>query len=493
MIRLILIFLLIGAGSLRADLDRQTPAMTLSNYSDEERENNIRHSEAAFSFIKLLAKEEATSLETTKEALSLSYKLANFFQQNDRAADGEIVLALAFQILGQHFPHLNDLSPEEACERLGKRDPLLPALYAALLHYKGKAFLYVNAISKVEKLKNLDQAESYLKRSLAIRKLVDTHLDRFVELDDNNVGTNSRHTSVFYRTLGIVYLEKGDLQAAEKVFKALLEIAIASHFHLDEKLAREKLIKIYFYSAHQEWDQEIAHLYYQKAHVHVESFLNSLKKPYYSGLPSDILISIEFFCDPANPYYDLLRAKELLEDVLASQREFPKKRVAAAQKKLKEIYLVLSSNLERQSSETEQAIKENYHASKISPLLKASSKERVDDLIALATLYRERQLYLQAGLLLSNALSKSASLAPELQEKLWYELFLTEKACLYEGQEELRAPVTLTFSRYQSLIEIQKRRLSEARQQFSQRLDSSDAQELFEAHRELTQEMENIF
>jgi hypothetical protein len=461
--------------------------LSLSNYSAEEREYNLNLSETVYSAIKLLSCDIDKYPAYLNTFLHLSYKLANCFQQNDRAAEGEIVLSIAFQVLERRFPQLAALPSEDACELLLREHPLLPALYAALLHYSSKSYFYRQFFSPLREHQALNQIEKNLKRALEIRIFIDRSSGICEEPEDSGKGTYCRHTILFYRTLGYLFLEKGDLASAEEVYKNILQTA-ANRF--EEIKARQKLIKIYVQLARQEWDPQQASLFYYQAYENVQCLQKFLNDQDYSGLPTDALVFAEFYSDRGNPYYDLYEAKSLLEKVVNNKRTFSQQRMAPAIDELKSLYEQLSQKLLQQSAQLKSELEETYFAGKVSPLLKSDPAERLENLIALASHYCMQKQFLQAGLLLSNALSQADHIDGELQEKLWYHLFLIEKECrnAIDGTV-VRSNTPFTFAIYQANLRRYKKALQEARHCFQKTLTFDTC---WQAHRELSEEIQHI-
>jgi len=466
-------------------LERLSKEFTLSNYSKQERDSNISNKELAYSVIKMVAENGAMTIPL-KPYLTLAYKLANFLQQSGQPADAEIVLALSFKSLFQRFPQLPLLQVEEACELLSMEDPILPALYAALLHYQGKSVFYSYSLADKNSCLALSKAEDDLKQALKIRELIDHYPEKFQDLDDSNVGYYASHTVVFLRSLGYLFLEKEEIGSAQALYENILN---STSNGFEKMVAHLMLAKIYLYLASREWDRQQAYPLYAKSYEHLSLTSDYLKEKDYSGLLCIILTHVDFYCDPANPYYDLTKAKTFLENGIDENRSFSNHRTVKALKKLEELYKNITIQLEEKRLSLENKAEENYFATKVSPLGDVSLTQRVDSLIALASFYRKNQLFLQAGLLLSNALSKGDLLQQAEQERLWYELFLTEKEYVCSLYQQLRPHALFKFPQYRTWIGQHQNSLCSARSHYAQHLSSISP---LGTHQALCEEIENV-
>ena len=464
-----------------AHLERLSKEFTLSNYSEQERNNNISNKELAYSIIKTVAENKEINAIPLKPYLTLAYKLANFLQQSGQPADAEIVLALSLKSLFQCFPQLPLLQEREACKLLSAEDPVLPALYAALLHYKGKSVFYSYSLSDKSSCLELSKAEDHLKQALKIREQIDQYPQEFQDLDDSDVGCYASHTIVFLRTLGYVFLEKEEMISAQILYGNILNRTSNA---FEKMMAHLKLAKIYLHLASREWDKKQADALYDKSYEQLSFTSDYLNQKDYSGLLSILLTYGDFYCDSANPHYDPIKVKTLLENAVLEDRAFSNHRTIGALKKLEELYQDIAIQLGKKHLSLENQAREIYFATKVSPLGDVSLTQRLDSLIALASFYRKDHSFLQAGLLLSNALSQGAE-----QERLWYELFLTEKEYVCSICQHLRPHALLKFPLYRTWMEQHQQALQRARFRYAQHLSLISS---WDTHQALCQEIENV-
>lgn len=464
--------------------------LSLSHFDQHERAANIQLHDEAFAVIQATFGDIKECTNTLLLFLHLSYKLANSFQQNSRGAEGEIVLSLASQALEKCFSNIHTTQSSQACKILHNVHPLLPSLYSAVLHYQSKSYFYRKSLSPLEDEKMLQQAEISLNRSLEIRKWIDQNLERCMEpLDSGGDPYYCSHTTLFFRTQGYIYIEKGDFDAARELYEKILE-TIDDKF--EQILASLQLVKIYAKLAHQEWETEKIYLYYLMAYQQVQRAEFFLSTNNFSGYPSACLILAEFYSDKQNPYYNIIEAKNLLEKVIYNQRTFSQDRTIATRKKLAEIYEELAHLLKDQVEQFEEETKENYFARKTFLLSPFSS--RIENVIGLASLYRRQKQFLQAALLISNALFQNNhpdQLTSQYSEKLWHQLYLVEKEFTDSLTSiHLRNPDSLTFSNYKASILRHKHALKEAREHFKQKLTLETC---WETHQQLTKNFRQIY
>ena len=385
----------------------------LSNYSVDERSRNISLSDESFELLKILTCRVA--LSDLPAFLHLAYKLANSLQQNDRAGDAEICLELAQKVISRHFPDIDALSPALAAAKLGHINPKLPALYAAILHYCGKSYFYRHSISSFKQAQDFKEKEALLLRAKTLREEIDL-AGCYEEPDDSGKGTFASHTTLFSRSLGYMYQEKGKWQKAH----ALYEKIFGSEKNIFERvMAARQAIHVYRQLTKEEWDPKAKVLLHQAAYTKVrfaEEYITSREE--FSGLPG-LALTIACFFKEKGPYQDIGRAQSYLQRVLSSSREYP---------------LRLMIPIKVEAEKEIDLLEKRYHTSKISPLISVESN--VEEGITLASLYRKKRQFYEAALILSNLLKVAGIFKARVQ----YELFLGEQELL---QKELSFPAYL--------------------------------------------------
>lgn len=457
--------------------------LTLSHFSVTERENNLRINQYAYAIIKALSDTIEDHATYFPIFLHLAYKLANSFQQNDRPADGEIVLNLALQAIERKFPKISDGTPPEVCETLRRLNPQLPALYAALLHYSGKTWFYKKFFLSIDEDASLDTARNLIRRSLELRTIIDSDTGCQDLPDSGNERHCCSHTLLFTRTLGYCYLEKGDFIAAQICYEHLFSKADP----FEKMMAALKLVNIYSQLGKQEWDSTASQERYRQAYekaIYVENYLKTHHFDF-SGLPLACLALAEFYLDKSTLFYCPEKAEEIFGYVAKNNHRFPQMRMTKMQKKLADLYQQRSKELSQTSEQAEKKLKEAYFAGETSRLLNPDSKKRVEGISTLAAFYCRNKLFLQATLLLGNALANSEKLDTETCEKLWHQLYMTERefTAVSAGRE-------IAFPSYKGAMLRYKQALHDARQRFKQALTIDSC---WKAHLELAHDLEAMF
>ncbi len=463
--------------------------LTLSNYSPEQRNNNLNLCDTAYALITLLSDNIDQHSDHLPEYLHLSYKLANCFQQNDRTVEGEIVLSLAFQILKKQFPEITVWPAAEACENLRQVHPILSSMYAAICHFSAKSyFTKPHSTDQFLSDSDINASEELLKRSLELRKVIDAHPELYQEPGDSGKELfYASHTVLFSRTLGYFYLEKGDFSSAKHLYENIF-LNIDNLF--EKVMASQQLVTIYSQLAHQEWDSKKAQVYYLEAYAKVKFIEDYLEHNNWSGSSTAYRILAEFYGDKTNPFYNLWKAKAFLEKPFTNSESISQERLAATGQKLGNLYEQLSHELMQQSSQMETHLQADYYAGKTSLLLNTTSSTRVQGLLDLARIYRHQKLFLQAELLLGNAASLSDQLNEELNKEIWNQLYLVEKEYLETFEDSIkRSENMLNSSAYRASIQRYQMALQNARRQFRKKLNPENC---WSAHEELANRIKEI-
>lgn len=443
--------------------------MTLSNFSVEERNNNLLLCDQAYDVILEFAKQGKDPSPTLLSSfLELSYKLVNCFQQNDRSGHGEIVSRMALQVLKRKYPSLEVLESTEACELLVNDHPKLPSLYAATLHYHAKSYFYLPDHSGPDDPNLLKITEKELQKVLKMRAIIDSR-PKFYEdpLDSGKLPLSCSHSTVFLRTYGMVLNNKHDFIQARLLYEKLFE---NEPLEFEKYVAATQLVNIYSSLAREEWDLKERQQLYNKAYAKVLFAESYIRRKYHSGSASGCMTISTFYINKDHKYYNPKKAKDLLEDLLKCGREFSQGKTIAAKKALANLYRLISNQLLEESQKLEDEIEEEYRIIAISPFHQLHIHEQIKRVISLAEYYCECKQFLQATALLCNALSHVNNDEVPLSEALWHQLYITEKKALDAIDSSYLFPVynhtptayKATIQRYQRALKLIRIKMTSA-------------------------------
>lgn len=125
-----------------------------------------------------------------------------------------------------------------------------------------------------------------------------------------------------------------------------------------------------------------------------------------------------------------MRAKSIIEKSILDAEVVSKHRLVYACKAMENLYSQLVRALKEKSFQVESHLKEDYFAGKTSLLLNSPIDVRIRALIELAKIYKNKNLFLEGALLLSNALSGYSGEDESLTQELWMQLYSLENEYL---------------------------------------------------------------
>jgi tetratricopeptide (TPR) repeat protein len=357
-------------------------------------------------------------------AIRTLYVEGNYYLRTERFTRALQKLILAKELCERHYPGLEDRHEEVICENLAHIDPKFPSLYSLVLHHLGQIPLYHK-----ESPLGIDKAEKYLKKSCAIRDLIDNSGGRFANVIDNNDAVGD--AVIFKRTLGYIYLQTGRFDEAEHLYLDLLKI----NDPFNQLISHRQLFKVYQFKGQQAQDEFTKKLFYQKAIESAQHCLKLIEKDIgnYTRVSSVYKDIGNLYSDNRNPFQDIEESYRILE--LAKQH-CPNQLKVTSQHLKEE----LSNALKKLSQkELEEAIQMRW---------KTAEEENVDSLQflndqkahilnyeMLGEIYLEQKAFILASAFFSNGLSLAlrVSNSVPIYERLYQRLTLTEKLFLKEN------------------------------------------------------------